>query len=276
MGSLACGSHECVTVDLCGLLDRKAVGEVARHRNITADSFDYCVLFAEVDSKDVQVIADLTRSDSAVGGVTAKRRDWLPDPLRLVEHEDVDGRGCANSIVGPGAKAVLTFTAWSVDVDKAKLCAIADVAVKAGAKMIAEDKVEHVDLPATSLGRVDPCTLLNAQQVGGQYPGVSVYSTSSSIKHSCEWGPVSLRVDVEPWPLPPEYVQESLAGRPTFAATSNDGDTPGCELVTGHIERAPGIRETVTLSTYATMTGQDPCVPARRMAALAWPKLPNA
>jgi hypothetical protein len=286
LGGADGGLGELSTVDFCSLLDGKAIKDLARHQNVEFGSLDYCVLYAEADGEDIQVSVELSNPPTNIHNLDLERRDWLPDPLRVGPHDDIEG-GCETGIFFKDGKAVLSFAARTMPdeegepaVDQDDLCDIADALRKAAATVIVEGRVKHLDFAANSLGRVDPCVLLTGQQVNNAMPTTYGLRVGTPTKHSCRWGQyaeLEVAAEISDWPLDQDlYAPETIAGRPSFVYTSKDDEFAYCEVVTANIEDAPGARETMSVYVSAKIDKPDPCVAARTLAALVWAQLPAA
>lgn len=286
LGGADGGLGDLTTVDFCSLLDGKAIKDLARHQNVEFGSLDYCVLFAEADGEDIQVSVELTNPPPNLHNLDLERRDWLPDPLRVGPHDDVEG-GCEAAIFFKDGKAVLSFAARTLPDDKGEptvdqddLCDIADALRKAAAAVIVEGRVKHTDYAANSLGRVDPCTLLTGQQINTAMPTTFKPQVGNPTKHRCTWGvheELELAAEISDWPLDEEfYAPETIAGRPSFVNTEKDGGFAYCEVVTANIEDAPNTRETLSVYVSDKIDKPDPCIAARKLAAVVWPQLPAA
>lgn len=271
------------TVDVCGLLDPAALAAVTTEPEPVFRSFDYCRFYGKVDGVRVKISADLHRSGALEGSPVLMQVDWLPDPLRVLTHRFVQP-GCSTGIVSGDASMVLSYTVRSVSenaegaepaIPQDRLCAIADAALKAGAAVIVEDRVEHVTFPERSLGRINPCSLLTAAQVS-EALGSGVSSREWPTGHTCDFGPVIVEADLAEWPMSPEYTAETIAGRPSLVGTSRDDVNALCEVLTGHIDGPPGTREAAFIVVEVYLAEPDPCVAARALAAVVWPQLPPA
>ncbi|MBC6450861.1 DUF3558 family protein [Actinokineospora xionganensis] len=284
LGGADGGLGDLTTVDFCSLLDGKAIKDLVRHQNVEFGSLDYCVLFAEADGEDIQVSVELVNPPPNVHNLDLERRAWLPDPLRVGPHDDVEG-GCETGIFFKDGKAVLSFAARTQPDDKGEpaidqddLCEIADALRQAAATVIVEGRVKHTEYAANSLGRVDPCTLLTVQQIDKAVPTSFGQGAGSPARHRCTWGTdeeLELAAEISDWPLDEEfYTPETIAGRPSFVYTSKDDRFAYCEVLTANIEDAPNTRETMSVYFSDEIGQPDPCVAARTLAALVWPQLP--
>lgn len=268
------------TVAMCGLLDPAAVAAVTTEPEPVFQSFDYCGFYAKVDGHRVKISADLWSSGVLDGPPVLMRVDWLPDPLRVITHQS-DESSCVTGIVSGDASMVLTYIVRMPEhaegagpaIPPEKFCAIADAVLEAGAAVIAEDRVDHVTFADRSLGKINACSLLTSAQVS-EVLGSGVSAREWPTGHTCDFGPVSVEADLTVWPVSAGYQAETIAGRPTLVGTSRDASTALCEVLTAHIDGPPGTREAMFIVVEVDLARPDPCVAARALAAVVWPRLP--
>ncbi|SDC23141.1 hypothetical protein [Actinokineospora iranica] len=83
-------------------------------------------------------------------------------------------------------------------------------------------------------------------------------------------------MEISDWPLPEDYTPETIAGREAFVSGWHDEVSDHCEVVTAHVEKQPGTRETASVYVIADLDDADPCESAKAIAAIVFPQLPKA
>lgn len=153
---------EFTTVDFCSLLDLPPLTGGAKPRDVERSFYDCLVTLPGRPSMTLRV-GPLTND--------AQRQIWetdyrfpgpLPPGVRVEETSKEREATCTRYLAF--ADSVRTMVEVSGAVAAEQRCATADKTVTGVLAAVAEKRVQHVDYPAKSLARIDPCTLLSGRE----------------------------------------------------------------------------------------------------------------
>ncbi|HET9142653.1 hypothetical protein [Actinophytocola sp.] len=281
------GLGDLPTLDYCSLTDPKAlpdsVGPVAV---APRGSYDYCRFGLQKNGTDIEVRVGYLEDAETLDGVD-RTGDLRRDPPRglKVERGKEEDDYCVR-FVSFTDEVALTVLAESLEGTGENLCAVADAAVDVMIDRVLAKKVAHLTFTDRSVGRLDPCEVVTAEQAATAIgtPGATPLAYPSG--HLCEWAGPDSESTVARLYLTPGLSsydvettkEETFAGRHTMTtATSVESqDLAMCQVETDDAGETKGaIDEFVLIEVLVLGKGKDACGPARALAEQVWPKLPG-
>jgi hypothetical protein len=277
------------TVAPCSLTDPEAFTDFGTLKFSTPESLDYCAIRINTDSA-----ADVVISVGAFGVLSAQpelesKRVKEVDQGLWVGQQDSDPSFCSQLLVFPDG--VTMQVAGSVYDGSANTCPMVEAGMDYAIDVILDRDVEHRDPENTSLLLIDPCDLVDDDDIGA-IPGLAGVSTPNDYpgKHTCFWeqspgSPLTVRVEFGAGAEPDVYgdaTEGLVAGRQSVTTKYPDiGEHDYCAVQTGHIpfDEIEGEDAVETASVYVRVpTGQlaAACTAATAVAELVWAEIPSA
>ncbi|GAB1509832.1 DUF3558 domain-containing protein [Actinophytocola sp. KF-1] len=276
------------TVAPCSLTDPEAFAEYGTPEFATPESFDYCAIRINTDGE-----ADVVISVGAFGVLSAQpelegKRVKDVDEGLWVGQQDDSPSFCSQLLVFPDG--VTMQVSGSVYDGSADTCPMVETGMDYAIDVILDRDVEHRDPQNDSLITVDPCSLVDDDDVAA-VPGLEGANRPDEYpgRHTCFWeqspdSPVTVRVAFGAGPEPEVYgdgTEGLVAGRQTVTNKYTQvGAHDYCAVETGHLPFTEIESEDVVevASVFVRMpTGQvaEACTAATAVAELVWPELPD-
>lgn len=278
------------TMDPCSLTDPEVFDELGSAGFTTPESLDYCTISLDTsDGGEVYVYIGSLGVESAIPDLDDNRVRDLDSGMWIGQQED-DSAFCAQLLVFPDG--VTMQVAASVYKGSPETCPMVEAGMDKAVEVILAEGVEHRDPDADSLLSIDPCDLIDDDDITklplfedatqpGEYPG----------RHTCYWElpddfDTSIRVEFSAGPEPSAYKdganENPIAGRPSATNPYPDfGAISFCAAETGHLpfEEVAGQDDMVEIAAvYVRVpTGQvnAGCQAAVAVAQVVWPELPS-
>lgn len=279
------------TVAPCSLTDPEVFDEYGVVSYAAPESLDYCAIRVN----DINEKADVIISIGAFGVLSAQ-----PE-LEANRVKDVDGglwvgqqddtpSFCSQLLVFPDG--VTMQVSGSVYDGSANTCPMVEAGMDHAIGVIQDREVEYRDPERDSLVTIDPCTLVDDDDVtaipglegvrrGDEYPG----------RHTCFWeqspgSPVNVRLQFGAGPEPGVYSKDGVEGLVAGRRSATNrypevGENSYCSVETAHIrfDEIEGEDAYEVASVYARAPGGQvdaACAAATAVAELVWPELPEA
>lgn len=286
---------ELTTLDTCSFTSADVFSSAGRVTGPPRPSFDYCTVTVTVGGEkiDVQVGSLVPKDQTPLSSAPSSKKG--PRGLRVLGEPGSPAEcsmyvgfldGTDDLLVR--VQALPSVSDASTSVNRTILCTLAEVGAEAAMDAIADKKVRHWDLPRNSLGTVDACGLIEAEQVA-QFAGpefaprlVRVRGTYPA-KHLCRWGStgisephVTIYLQVSE---PTQGTEETIAGRRTILYSSATSQFTFCALDMPHVPftlSGSTESEVATVFVWLPAGPSDACAVARNIANTVWPKLPAA
>lgn len=277
------------TVAPCSMTDPEVFEEFGRAEFTTPESLDYCAIRVNTSGD-----ADVVLSIGAFGVLSAqpelegKRVKDVDDDLWVGQQDD-DPSFCSQLLVFPDE--VTMQVSGSVYDGSADTCPMVEAGMDRAIEVILDREVEHRDPDADSLVTIDPCSLLDDDDVTA-VPGLEGVRQPDEYpgKHTCFWeqsagSAVTLRLQFGAGVKPSVYgdgAEAEVAGRQTVTNKyTGVGENDYCAVETAHIpfDEIEGEDVVEVVSVYVRMPGGQVdagCAAAAAVAELVWPELPDA
>jgi hypothetical protein len=279
------GLGDLPTLDYCSLTDPEALpdalGPVAV---LPRGSYDYCRFSLQKNGGDVEVRVGYLEDGDTLEGVD-RTGDLRRDPPRglKVERGDEEDDYCVR-FVSFTDEVAITVLVEDLDQTGQNLCAVADAAVDIAIDRVVAKKVTHLTFGANSVGRLDACGVVSAEQAATALGSPGTEPRPYPSGHLCEWtGPDQTSPVARLYLVPGRSTydastkEETLADRHTKVTSTSidDDDVTMCQVETADAgERSP-VNEFVVLEVVVLGKEKDACGPARALAGQIWPKLPG-
>lgn len=276
------------TVDPCSLVDLDAFTEFGEAELGAPESLDYCAVVVSGDDSEVSLsIGELAELDGEPTDDDERVREF--DGGLWVWEVDGDPAYCTHQLVFPD-DVTLEAAAFADDGEE-DTCPMVEAAIEAVVGVLVDDAVEHRDVEEHSLVGIDPCDLIDDDQVAA-IPGFAgaQQGYESPARHTCYWDvPSNENLTVQllfgagapPDAYEPGANTNPVAGRPTATNPYPDiGDSAYCMTETGHIpfreiEGHENVVEIASVIVGAPKGQVDlACQAAVALATVAWPELP--
>lgn len=279
------------TVAPCSLTAPEAFDDYGVASFATPESFDYCA----IRINDINEKADVILSIGAFGVLSAQpeleaKRVKDVDGGLWVGQQDDTPSFCSQLLVFPDG--VTMQVSGSVYDGSADTCPIVETGMDWAIDVIQDRDVEHRDPERDSLVTIDPCTLVEDDDItaipgldgvrrGDEYPG----------RHTCFWeqapgSPLNVRLQFGAGVEPSVYSQGGteglVAGRQSATNRYPEvGENSYCSVETAHIQfgEIEGEDAYEVASVYVRAPGGQvdmACAAATAVAELVWPELPEA
>ncbi len=278
------------TVAPCSLTDLEAFEAFGVAEFTTPESLDYCAVRVN-DTAGADVIISIGAFGvlSAQPELEGKRVKDVDGGMWVGQQDDAPSF-CSQLLVFPDD--VTMQVSGSVYDGSADTCPMVEAGMDKAIEIIADEAVEHRDPARDSLLTIDPCTLVEDDDVAA-VPGLEGVSRGDEYpgKHTCFWeqspgSPVNVRLQFGAGPEPGVYSQggaEGLVGGRQSATNRYPevGENSYCSVETAHIEfdEIEGEDAFEVASVYARAPGGQvdaACATATAVAELVWPELPRA
>jgi hypothetical protein len=279
------------TVAPCSLTDLEVFEEFGVAKFAAPDSLDYCSVRVNDIDKDADVIISVGAFGvlSAQPELAANRVKDVDGGLWVGQQDDTP-TFCSQLLVFPDD--VTMQVSGSVYDGSTDTCPMVEAAMDHAIEVIADEAVEHRDPERDSLLTIDPCTLVEDDDVAA-IPGLAGVSRGDEYpgKHTCFWeqspgSPVNVRLQFGAGPEPGVYSQGGaeglVAGRQSATNRYPEvGENSYCSVETAHIQfdEIAGEDAYEVASVYARAPGGQvdaACAAATAVAELVWPELPEA
>ncbi|WP_215547540.1 hypothetical protein [Amycolatopsis sp. CA-230715] len=254
------------TVDFCSLLDLPPLTGGAKPRE-TIRSFSTCVV----------ALPDAQATTVGVGPITndAQRESWetdypfpgaLPPGVRVEQTSKEDGPACTRYLAFADS---VRLTVSIYDSDTAgKRCAKADKAVAGALAAVTEKRVQHVDYPAKSLARIDPCTILAGREADAALEDEYPPGPIGLGKHSCT------KALVEVTFLSARTFDGTATVTVAGQTLSQLRDKSSCKLRAERLSNGRGEAVVFTANEVDAPATAESCARAEKVAEFVLPKLP--
>lgn len=277
------------TVAPCSLTDPEAFADFGTPEFATPESFDYCTIRVNTDGE-----ADVLISVGAFGVLSAQpelegKRVKDVEPDLWVGQQNEDPSFCSQLLVFPDG--VTMQVAGSVYDGSADTCPMVEAGMDHAIDVILDRDVEHRDPGDDSLVTLDPCELVDDDDLV-EVPGLAGVSRPDRYpgEHTCFWeqspgSPLTVRVEFGAGAEPAVYgdaTEGLVGGRQTVTSKYRKvAENDYCAVETGHIpfDEIEGEEAVEKASVYVRMpTGQvdAACTAAVAVAEMVWAELPSA
>jgi hypothetical protein len=277
------------TVAPCSLADPEVLAEFGDAGFATPESLDYCAIRVDTPSgADVLVSVGAFGVLSAQPDLDGKRVKDVDDDLWIGQQED-DPAFCSQLLVFPDD--ITMQVSGSVYDGTADTCPMVEAAMDHAAEVVLARDVEHREPGRDSLITVDPCSLVDDDDLAA-VPGLEGVRQPDRYpaKHTCFWelgegSPVTARLEFGAGPEPSVYGDGSegrVGGRDSVTNRyTGVGENDYCAVETAHIpfDGIAGEDAVEVASVYVRMPGGQvdaACAAATAVAGLVWPELPDA
>ena len=278
------------TVAPCSLTDTEAFAEYGVAEFATPESLDYCAIRVnDTSGGDVIISIGAFGVLSAQPELEANRVKGVDGGLWVGQQDDTPSY-CSQLLVFPDG--VTMQVSGSVYDGSANTCPMVEAGMDHAIEVIQDKGVEHRDPERDSLLTIDPCSLVDDDDVAA-VPGLQKVSWGDEYpgKHTCFWeespgSPVNVRLQFGAGPEPGVYSQggvEGLVGGRQSATNRYPevGENSYCSVETAHIQfdEIKGEDAYEVASVYARAPGGQvdaACAAATAVAELVWPELPEA
>ncbi|MER7244518.1 protein kinase [Kribbella sp. NPDC000426] len=274
-----------MTVDPCALIDEKSLSRFGQTTLEPAyGNFDRCdVVVTGTGDQEVDVRAELNLpyTDSPRGAVQK-----FTGNLRTVTRVKSGGDDCERVLV-LSDRTQIQVEAKHTDGAGMDVCAMAEAVTQKAIGVVQAGPIPRrtEPLPATSLARVNACTLLDSKALK-LIPGVDATHPDTSFGNwSCGWESTTSDLSVDLYfdrnqPLDASDGQPiTVGGRSAFLSNENDGPKT-CAVVivyrTYVDSNGQDAVELVTMSVGGSAKPASLCGLATKLAQAAVPKLPKA
>ncbi|MFC4856665.1 hypothetical protein [Actinophytocola glycyrrhizae] len=279
------------TVAPCSLTDPGAFDEYGTAEFTAPESLDYCAVRVNDISKDADVILSI-----GAFSVLSAQPELADNHVKDVEgglwvgQQDDTPTFCSQLLVFPdGVTMQVSASVYDGSTDT---CPMVETGMDHAIDVITDRDVEHREPERNSLLRIDPCELVDDDDIAA-IPGLEGVSRPDEYpgRHTCFWerspgSPVTVRVQFGAGPRPGVYSQGGteglVGGRPS--ATNRYpkvGENSYCAVETAHIrfDEIAGEDAYEVASVYSRAAGGQidaACAAATAVAELVWPELPQA
>jgi hypothetical protein len=265
------------TADLCGFTDLAPLKEFGKPYYSDSTLLDQC--WVKIDtSNPTGAVSLFVGPLRAATPVTAEQRVFgrLADDVQIVGLPTTDAVACDRWLLfGDGVELPISVQIHSGSTPDP--CTIPLTAATTIADHYEAGDVAPRDLPADSLGRLDPCAALPAAALAA-VPGLTGAAPEPTISgHQCSWqaGPATslrwyFRIGAAPVASGAGEQATVVAGRPTVLGPQEDtGDYASCGVHTG-------VRgQIATLFVHLPPEqSEQACPVARAVAEAVWPTMP--
>jgi hypothetical protein len=281
--------EDLTTVAPCSLTDPETFAAYGTPEFATPESFDYCAIRVNTaGNADVLIYVGAFGELSAQPDLEGKRVKDVDEGL-WVGQQDENPAFCSQLLVFPDG--VTMQVSGSVYDGSADTCPMVEAGMDHAIDVVLDGDVEHRDPEEDSLITVDPCSLVDDDDIAA-IPGLEGANRPDEYpgKHTCFWeqspdSPVTVRLEFGAGVKPAVYgdaTKGQVAGRETVTSKYADiGEHDYCAVETGHVPFSEVDGEDVVevASVYVRMpTGQigKACTAATAVAELVWPELPAA
>ncbi|KZB84493.1 hypothetical protein [Amycolatopsis regifaucium] len=266
------------TVDFCGLLDFAEIEKTAQPLAEPTLSMGACSFRTTIAGSEALISFGFPddRAKERLAAATPVTEPSLPRGLRMVR-SDLQGQPLLHLIFTDDSSLRVGTFSQGREAAGPELLAVATKTMEGVVTALAAGKrATHLEYRDRSLARLDACSALVSDDEVSARLGVTVAGRGDLSRHQCLWGEqnaeriVRLEFGLGPHPKATAGVAgETVGGRGSFVQEVSGG----CTVLTGHIGGPDPNRNQVEHAILAVQA-PDACVVARRLAAIAWPKLP--
>jgi hypothetical protein len=309
------------TVDPCSLVnanDLKTKGSVLVSQGI---EFNTCEVKLTPTGVDGIVNLDIdTNQKSAnfnLNRVESQANVTLAGSLQVITGKPQPGtNACYGAVLLPD-KTLISVSAKpnNSKADAANFCDLEATVTNGVAAALNDHKASHRRYPASSVGKLDMCSLLSKADLSSIVQGAVADASPTPSGHNCSGGDPNDRTGASPHVLLATYLSaykpnsaqggkiENIGGRDTLITSQQGGSGSGlpasCDAQTTAYTWPTGLGNTATassvnnvappaqfggpqlieepqLSIYANASEQQNCDAVKALAAKVWPQLPPA
>lgn len=278
------------TVAPCSLTDLDVFADFGSAEFATPESLDYCAVRVRPSGENASVVLSI----GAFGTLSAQP-EVEDERVKDVEgglwvgQQDENPSFCSQLLVFPdGVTMQVSGTVYD---GSANTCPMVEAGMDHAIEVVTDGDIEHRDPEAGSLVSLDPCSLVEDDDLAA-IPGLEGVNQPDEYpgRHTCFWekspgSAQTVRLEFGAGVTPSTYgdgAESVVGGRPTVTNRYTEiGEHDFCAVETAHIpfDEIDGEDAVEVASVYVRVpTGQIDagCAAALGVAGLVWPELPAA
>ncbi|CRK59668.1 hypothetical protein [Alloactinosynnema sp. L-07] len=274
------------SLDYCTLLGGDGPGRTVDGDQLVR-GMDFCATFGLSAGARVEVMVGPVHVRPKLPDHQLRALDQLPPPLRVNRPYTKSDGSCEILLAFPG-KELLRFRARHVGDERPppteQLCDLAESTLRHAVERMGAGEVGHVTHGPKSLGLVDACSLLTKDELAAVFYTAEA-ARPSPTGHHCQWvesdvlefHKVDIYLDREgilPAPDNRSVVKETIAGRESYVLEEADDRNTYCSVWAAHKADEQPLVEAAKLVVTDGNNALGACAVARRLAGLAWARLP--